>query len=704
MATDLERLTVQVDASITKFERALSKMEGRTASSARRVESTYAKMQTRIDATFSRIGSTFKGSLAGGLAGITAALGVRELAQYADTWTRANNVLRVAGLSGSELAGVMDELFAAAQRQGVPIEALAQLYGRAARASKELGATKDDLVAFSEDVARALKVAGTSPEAASGALLQLGQLLGSSRVSAEEFNSVMEGAAPILQTVANGIEEAGGSVNRLKQLVNDGQLSNVAFFKGFQAGAAGLREQAAQAEDTIAQGMTRIGNAITKAVGEIDKTSGASKNATENLGYVAKAIEAIPSYVDATTGKLAELQKWLASVGNSPFWRQIAEFLGTDFSGSGLLRAGVGTPGSQSELNKFYDALGVNGSGGIDPGPGGQTVRAADYPVQSGPATGKSARQEIDEYAQLTAASRQRIADLQIEQQTLGMTAQQAAAYRFEQEALLQAQRQGIELSPQQRAELQALATEYGKITGEIEKTKNAQESLAESHRKTQQQLNEIGQIATGFYSDFANGMRQGETAAKSFGDAVQNLLNRIIDMMAEKAIMDFIKMLGSSAVGGGTGVSLFSTGGTVQAATGGSIRGPGSGTSDSIPAMLSNGEYVVNAAMAKKYGPLLQAINSGNFRLPAFATGGPVGRPSYGGSGGGVSVQIVNQTSAPATAEAQMQPGIDGRQILQIVLKEVRKDMVSDMERMGPVAKAVKGRFGLNDRRGMFG
>jgi hypothetical protein len=49
--------------------------------------------------------------------------------------------------------------------------------------------------------------------------------------------------------------------------------------------------------------------------------------------------------------------------------------------------------------------------------------------------------------------------------------------------------------------------------------------------------------------------------------------------------------------------------------ATGGHVRGAGSGTSDSIPAMLSHGEYVVRAAAVKAVGvPTLDAINRAGF------------------------------------------------------------------------------------------
>lgn len=64
------------------------------------------------------------------------------------------------------------------------------------------------------------------------------------------------------------------------------------------------------------------------------------------------------------------------------------------------------------------------------------------------------------------------------------------------------------------------------------------------------------------------------------------------------------------------------------QRASGGLIRGPGTGTSDSIPAWLSNGEYVINAASVRQVGTgFLNAING--FRR--FATGGAVSSEGSG-------------------------------------------------------------------------
>jgi hypothetical protein len=64
--------------------------------------------------------------------------------------------------------------------------------------------------------------------------------------------------------------------------------------------------------------------------------------------------------------------------------------------------------------------------------------------------------------------------------------------------------------------------------------------------------------------------------------------------------------------------------------AVGGFVSGAGSGKSDSIPAMLSNGEYVINADSVKKYG--VETFNA--FNNKKYSMGGPVTRMPYASGG----------------------------------------------------------------------
>jgi hypothetical protein len=77
--------------------------------------------------------------------------------------------------------------------------------------------------------------------------------------------------------------------------------------------------------------------------------------------------------------------------------------------------------------------------------------------------------------------------------------------------------------------------------------------------------------------------------------------------------------------------------------AGGGMIRGPGTGTSDSIMARISNGEFVMPAMATRAYLPVLEAMRA--MRMPSmprfprgFAAGGLVGA---GGGGTPVNIHI---------------------------------------------------------------
>ena len=108
--------------------------------------------------------------------------------------------------------------------------------------------------------------------------------------------------------------------------------------------------------------------------------------------------------------------------------------------------------------------------------------------------------------------------------------------------------------------------------------------------------------------------------------EAIRN--SKIFDQLAAlgKSVFEqlFFSLLTAFGPGGG-GISP--TGGDIAGtpfATGGFVSGSGTGTSDSILAMLSNGEFVVNAAATKKNKDLLELINSN--RIEKFASGGSVG------------------------------------------------------------------------------
>ena len=247
--------------------------------------------------------SGISGSLKAAAAGIAAGVSVSAITNLADSYTRFANQLRVAGVEGDAFAQVQDRLGASAITNGASLETLGALYGRLSQGAKELGASQADLLQFSDGVAAAIRIQGGAASEASGAILQLTQALSGGTVRAEEFNSINEGARPILQAVADNIDRFGGSVAKLRAEVIDGKLSSQEFFRAFLEGSAALEAKAAKAPLTVAAGFTNLQSALILYVGQSAAVQGATDAVSKGLTALASNLDIIiPSIAAIGTG------------------------------------------------------------------------------------------------------------------------------------------------------------------------------------------------------------------------------------------------------------------------------------------------------------------------------------------------------------------------------------------------------------------
>ncbi|SOC93046.1 tape measure domain-containing protein [Rhizobium sp. AN5] len=287
MAIEYERLAVMLEARVADFEKKIAGATRNAERNFKRVETTSARMQARLNSTYSGIAA----SAAKAFALIGGAQGFRQLS---DSGTRITNSLKVAGLAGEELEGVYQKLFTAAQKNAAPLETLVQLYGRVSLVQKELGVSSDDIIGLSSNVALALRASGQSSQEASGALLQLSQALGAGVVRAEEFNSILEGAPTILQAAAAGIKQAEGSVAKLRNIMLEGKLSSKAFFDGINAGAPVLEQKVAGAVLTVDQRLENLRTALTNSVRRFNESTQAANTfggAIDNMANFVNSVD-----------------------------------------------------------------------------------------------------------------------------------------------------------------------------------------------------------------------------------------------------------------------------------------------------------------------------------------------------------------------------------------------------------------------------
>lgn len=161
--------------------------------------------------------------------------------------------------------------------------------------------------------------------------------------------------------------------------------------------------------------------------------------------------------------------------------------------------------------------------------------------------------------------------------------------------------------------------------------------------------------------------------------------------------------------LGGGGGFAAASAVPAVWAASGGYVSGPGTGTSDSIPARLSDGEYVVNARATRRHRGLLEAINSGA-AMPGFAAGGLVGSiprmpgiPKLEVRGGDAEARVVindqRRAGSPDIARERRR-GDDGMEEIRLTIRdEVERLVGEDVTGDGPMSRTMQATYGLRRR-----
>jgi tape measure domain-containing protein len=492
MADDTQKLAVLIEANTKAYERAMARVAASTNNNMAKAATSTKKMDAELKSLSNRA-SGLSPVFARMGAAIAAGLSVRQAVQYSEAMKRIQNSLKVAGLAGSELASVQGKLFEAATKNGAPVEALAQLYGKVALVQKELGVSSDDLARFTENVAVALKVSGKSAAESSGALLQLSQALGSGTVRAEEFNSILEGAPTIALAAAIGLEEAGGSVAKLRALMLDGAISSKTFFAAFEAGSPAIQAMAAKTVPTLSQQMENLNTVLIASVGEFDKASGASNALGTAIKGIAGTVEsidwegvfAVPGLaIDNFLSKFA----WVSRA-----WQQMQN-MASDTFGAGttkddyaFLNAG---PPSVRPANEGLPA-GFGGFGG--------TAAIKTVSVRDNPAAG-------------------------------GGSAGSGSAARSE-AARLEAER------------IDKLRGAYSSASEIIDQMKDKSDAALEKQKAL---ADEISSFAQGLVSDFRNGA--------SAADILLNSLNRIADQLISMATQQGAGFLASLLTGGLTG------------------------------------------------------------------------------------------------------------------------------------------------------
>ena len=173
--------------------------------------------------------------------------------------------------------------------------------------------------------------------------------------------------------------------------------------------------------------------------------------------------------------------------------------------------------------------------------------------------------------------------------------------------------------------------------------------------------LSDYANSVAGNMADAMTDIIMGTKSAKdALGDMVKAILQNAVKILAQWlsvfAIYSAFPMFASGMTpADAANKTVFG----IKKATGGYISGPGTGTSDSIPAMLSNGEYVLRSSAVDRIGiGTLNAMNAG--AVPHFADGGSVDDTIAASAGVGNVALSVSAVDAASFSDFLDRGGLD--------------------------------------------
>lgn len=266
--------------------------------------------------------------LKGAMAGAFAAGALGALTKYANSWQSISTQIKLATKSQEEAAAVQEKLVSLAKRTGSDLESTVGLYTNIARAAGEMGKSQNELIKFTENMNKVLSYSNVSASDAKNALTQLGQALGGGTIRAQEFNSILSATPAVMQVVAKNISGVDGSIAKLREKMNAGQLSAKEFFEAFQKGGKDIDDAFSKTPNTIGNAISRLNTNLTEFIGKIAESSGilsAMANAIDfvsnNLTVLSAVLAVVGARVAIAFGPaaIAAVRGFVATLSAHPF-------------------------------------------------------------------------------------------------------------------------------------------------------------------------------------------------------------------------------------------------------------------------------------------------------------------------------------------------------------------------------------------------
>lgn len=670
MAGTNKQLLIQVRADLMQAQSALRSLshnlDALGASGKRAASNTHA------------LGGAWDHLVAAATTYLTISSAIRAL-RMADNFNVLQQRIKTATKATGDYTQVSGELFDMAQRSGVQLSNTVDVFQRLARAANELGANNQQILQVTEAVQQLGVISGASNAAMEAGLMQFGQMMSSGVARAEEMNSLLENIPEVANRIAKGM---GMTVGQLRQAVINGKVLSKDVFDSLLKQVLAIRQDFGDMGDSLGRASVRLENSFAKFLDRAEKSlhvvssmafffdqmSRSMDKSDSFMGFLAsmgalgpeammrqERISAYESKEKAYQEKISGMRDELAKL-TEQINQKSDQLLGMDPMQMGesadvIAKELWNLREQRDQLNKkIAETAKLHYSAGQAAASEANTTKMSQAEIAMGLESTKSALlAAIDLHKQQV----QKIKDAEDAEKAL------AKSFRDANRELSDTAKYGnggsaLDISSRLQGARQLINQKD--MEGAVKAAEKARDMILDLNREGSESsyvLQYLMKQAEQIGIEAAQGVKE---QRKSDLEDASDLILRILseaerlkalkvgfdDTEAQQKANELISSLQKEfsanplelpvilKAQSSSDIDKFYSNTPVRVpanATGGPIRGPGTGTSDSVLMWGSNGEYVVRAAAVQHYGSdFLARIN--NMHLPRFADGGLVGLP----------------------------------------------------------------------------
>jgi lambda family phage tail tape measure protein len=218
-----------------------------------------------------------------GVGGATVVGTLRNIIQAGDAANLA--IGRMTATLGSRALATetFDRLARSAAQIGVSVNDSVAAFQRFDMAGRNIGRSREDVLAFTETLQRVAVVAGTTSQEASAAFLQLGQGLASGRLQGDELRSILEAMPQVAQMIA---AEMGVTIGEVRKLGEEGKIVPDVIFRALLNRQQQVRQQFDQMPLTVERAATQAASGMDALYRRVDETLGLSTRLAQALAGI----------------------------------------------------------------------------------------------------------------------------------------------------------------------------------------------------------------------------------------------------------------------------------------------------------------------------------------------------------------------------------------------------------------------------------